>query len=104
MLPHLAEEAWQQLGSEGLVADQPWPTHDPALLIDDEVTIVVQVSGKVRDKIHVPKGQSQSANVSLAMSSSKVSNYIGEEKPDRVIYVTDRLINFIPAPTKKATE
>src|SRR3546814_2715525 len=51
MVPHLAEEAWAALGREGLIADQSWPDVDPALLVEDEVTIAVQVNGKLRDTI-----------------------------------------------------
>ena len=55
MLPHLAEEGWAKMGGTGLVASQPWPDHDPALLVDDEVTIAVQVNGKLRDTLTVAK-------------------------------------------------
>ena len=53
MLPHLAEEGWAAMGGEGLVAQAPWPTHDPALLVDDEVTIAIQINGTLRDTLTV---------------------------------------------------
>ena len=56
MVPHLAEQAWAALGREGLIADAAWPEADPALLVDDEVTIAVQVNGKLRDTLTAPKG------------------------------------------------
>ena len=56
MAPHLAEEAWAALGGEGLVADAAWPSFDPALLVDDEVTLAVQVNGKLRDTLTAPRG------------------------------------------------
>ena len=56
MVPHLAEEAWAQLGGDGLIANAPWPAVDPAMLVEDEVTIAVQVKGKLRDTLTVAKG------------------------------------------------
>ncbi|NCU11672.1 MAG: leucine--tRNA ligase, partial [Sphingomonadaceae bacterium] len=100
MMPHLAEEAWSRLDM-GLVADAAWPKHDPALLVDDEVTIAVQVQGKVRDTITVPKGQTQEANLAIAMMSSKVKLHVGDEEPRRIIYVEDRLLNIIPGRVMK---
>ncbi len=95
MMPHLAEEAWSNMGGAGLIADAAWPTVDPALLVDDEVTIAVQVLGKVRDTITVPKGNSQEANVAIAMTSANVALHIGDKEPRRIIYVADRLINIV---------
>jgi leucyl-tRNA synthetase len=56
MMPHLAEEAWANMGCVGLIADAEWPQVDPALLVEDEVTVAVQVKGKLRDTLTVPKG------------------------------------------------
>ena len=101
MAPHLGEECWQSLGYGGLVADASWPTYDPEMLIDDEVKIAVQVGGKVRDTIVVPTGSTEEANVAIALASSKVRAYVGEEEPRRIIYVPDRVINIIPARVTK---
>jgi leucyl-tRNA synthetase len=54
MMPHLAEEAWAKIG-EGLIADAAWPEVDPALLVDDEVTVAIQVKGKLRDTSPWPR-------------------------------------------------
>ena len=59
MMPHLAEQCWQRLGNHTLVADAPWPLAEAALLIDDTVTIAVQVNGKRRDELIVPRDLSQ---------------------------------------------
>ena len=96
MMPHLAEEAWTAMGQTGLIAQAAWPAVDPALLVDDEVTIAVQVMGKLRDTITVPKGAGEEANVAAALASSKVLLHLGEEAPRKIVYVPDRLINFIP--------
>src|SRR4029453_15252393 len=56
MVPHLAEEAWAALGEGELIADKAWPEADPALLVEDEVTIAIQINGKLRDTLRAPKG------------------------------------------------
>ena len=72
MAPHLAEEAWAQLGESGLIADAAWPAHDPAMLVDDEVTLAVQVNGKLRDTLTAPRGLDRAAAEALALASDKV--------------------------------
>ncbi|HEY4543205.1 MAG TPA: radical SAM protein, partial [Tissierellaceae bacterium] len=72
MVPHLAEEAWEALGREGLIADAAWPEADPALLVEDEVTIAVQVNGKLRDTLTAPKGAPREALEEMALASEKV--------------------------------
>jgi len=101
--PHLAEEAWAARGGSGMIVDAAWPSFDSALLTDEEVTIAVQVMGKVRDTITVPRGQSEQANVAVAMESSKVRLHIGDEAPRRIIYVQDRILNIIPGRITRAS-
>ena len=72
MVPHLAEEAWAALGRDGLIADAAWPEADPALLVEDEVTIAVQVNGKLRDTLTAPKGAPQETLEEMALASEKV--------------------------------
>jgi leucyl-tRNA synthetase len=71
MMPHLAEEAWAGI-SEGLVANASWPVVDPALLVNDEVTVAIQVKGKLRDTITVAKGTAKEELERLALASEKV--------------------------------
>ncbi|MFU7526943.1 leucine--tRNA ligase [Qipengyuania sp. ASV99] len=101
MMPHLAEEAHAMLGADALIADAAWPVHDAAMLVEDEVTIAVQVLGKLRDTINVQKGIAQDDAVNLAMQSSKVRQHVGEAPPRKIIFVQDRLINFVPGPVTK---
>src|SRR3546814_16664176 len=68
MVPHLAEEAWAALGREGLIADQSWPDVDPALLVEDEVTIAVQVNGKLRETRIAPKGAARQTVEEMALA------------------------------------
>ena len=95
MVPHVAEEAWARLGEPGLVADAPWPQADPALLVDDEVTIAIQVNGKLRDTITAPKGAAKESLEQMALSSDKVLRLLEGKAPRKVIVVPDRLVNIV---------
>jgi len=95
MMPHLAEEGWAALGQPGLVSDAPWPEADPALLIEDEVTIAVQHKGKLRDTLTAPKGASKEALEALALGSEKVQRSLDGAEVRKVIVVPDRLVNIV---------
>ena len=95
MAPHLAEEAWEALGQEGLVANAAWPKHDPAMLIENQVTIAVQVNGKLRDTITVARGIDRAEAEALALSSEKVRRQLAGSAPRKVIVVPDRLVNIV---------
>ena len=96
MAPHLGEELWQRLGGDGLAADAKWPVYDEALLVEPTATLVVQVAGKVRDRLEVPHGLSEQQAVELAMGSDRVKPFLNGGTPKRVIYVPDKLINLVP--------
>jgi leucyl-tRNA synthetase len=93
--PHLAEEAWAKLGETGMIADAPWPSFDPALLIDDQVTLAVQVNGKLRDTLSAPRGLDRAAAEALALGSDKVQRQLKGVAPRKVIVVPDRLVNIV---------
>lgn len=95
MAPHLAEEAWLALGGDGLVVDQPWPVFDPALLVDEEVTIAVQVNGKLRHTLSAPRGMARDDLQTMALSADKIAALLGETAPRKVIVVPDRLVNIV---------
>jgi leucyl-tRNA synthetase len=95
MAPHLAEESWALLGGEGMVADALWPSFDPALLVDDQVTLAVQVNGKLRDTLVAPRGLDRAAAEALALSSDKIQRQLGGAAPRKVIVVPDRLVNIV---------
>jgi len=95
MMPHLAEEAWANMGGEGLIADAPWPTVDPALLVDDEVTIAIQHMGKLRDTVTAPKGASKEDLEALAMASANLQRSLDGAAVRKVIVVADRLVNIV---------
>ncbi len=95
MAPHLAEEAWASLGQEGLIADAAWPRFDPALLVDEQVTLAVQVNGKLRDTLTAPRGLDKAAAEALALGSDKVQRQLAGAAPRKVIVVPDRLVNIV---------
>ncbi|HWK37215.1 leucine--tRNA ligase [Sphingomonas sp.] len=95
MTPHLAEEAWATLGEGGLVADADWPAVDPALLVDDQVTIAVQVNGKLRDTLTMPKGTPKDVVEAAALASENVLRMLDGKPPKKVIVVPDRLVNLV---------
>jgi leucyl-tRNA synthetase len=93
--PHLAEESWAALGESGLVVDAPWPNYDPALLVDEQVTLAVQVNGKLRDTLSAPRGLDRAAAEALALGSDKVQRQLAGAAPRKVIVVPDRLVNIV---------
>jgi leucyl-tRNA synthetase len=97
MMPHLAEDIFAKLHPEGgLVAQQPWPKPDPALLTVDEVTIAVQVNGKLRGTITVPAGQQAEQNI--ASAAEAVSTALAGQTIVKQIHVPDRIVNFVVKP------
>jgi leucyl-tRNA synthetase len=95
MVPHVAEEAWAAAGHPGLIADAAWPEADPALLVEDEVTIAVQVNGKLRDTLVAPKGTARETLEEMALASDKVVRILEGKPPRKVIVVPDRLVNLV---------
>ncbi|MEM6793634.1 MAG: leucine--tRNA ligase [Acidobacteriota bacterium] len=98
--PHLAEELWHRLaqgGDAGLVVQQPWPEHDEALCVEDTVTVVVQVNGKVRDRLEVAKTVGREELERLALESEKAARFTDGKTPRKVIVVPGRLVNIVVA-------
>jgi len=95
MTPHLAEEAWAAMGNDGLIADAEWPQVDPALLVEDEVTIALQVNGKLRDTVKAAKGEAKDALEAMALANPNVQRILEGAAPRKVIVVPDRLVNIV---------
>lgn len=95
IMPHLAEELWQALGYDGLIADVAWPVADAALLIDDTVTIAVQVAGKMRGTIEVPKDCPQDVAQAAALALDTVRAAMQGKEPRKVIVVPNRIVNVV---------
>ena len=96
LAPHIAEEMWQRIGESGMLADEPWPVFDPAAAAEPKVTLVVQVGGKLRDRLSVDAGLPEATALEAAMRSDKVRAALNGRGPSKVIYVQDRLINLVP--------
>src|SRR5690606_11257814 len=93
MMPHLAEESWEALGGDGLVADQPWPAFDPALVMDDEITLPVQINGKKRGDLTISRNADQSAVEAAALSLDVVIAALEGRQPRKVVVVPQRIVN-----------
>jgi len=95
MTPHLAEELWHRLGGAGLVMLAPWPKADPALLVDDMVTLAVQFNGKRRTEITVPKDASKEEVEKAALADEAVIRGLAGATPKKVIVVPGRIVNVV---------
>jgi leucyl-tRNA synthetase len=95
MAPHLGEELWRQLGHAETLAYESWPSADQSLLVDDVITMVVQVNGKKRDELRVPEASSKEELEALALASEKVRPHLGDRAPKKVIVVPGRLVNIV---------
>ena len=93
--PHLSQELWQQLGNETLLDDESWPSFDEKLTVDDEIELLIQVNGKLRDKLTVPASISQEEAEKLALASVKVMEFLDKKKPAKVVFVPGKLINIV---------
>ncbi|MGY2717307.1 leucyl-tRNA synthetase [Thermostichus sp. MS-CIW-19] len=93
--PHMAEELWQALGGTDSVHRQAWPTYDPAALVADTVTIVVQVNGKLRGSFEAPADVTPQEQERLALQSEAAQRYLQGMTPKRVIVVPKKLVNLV---------
>jgi leucyl-tRNA synthetase len=95
MMPHLAETCWEALGKPGLVADAPWPEVDPALLVDDSVTMPIQINGKRRGEITVAKGMPAAEVETLVLSLDEIVRILDGKAPKKIVIVPDRIVNVV---------
>jgi leucyl-tRNA synthetase len=93
--PHMTEELWHRLGHEGSIHNQQWPKWDEELAKEEEITLVVQVNGKVRDRINVPVSITEDEAKKIARDSEKVKTHTGEKQVVNVIYVPGKLVNIV---------
>ncbi len=95
MVPHLAEEAWVLFGQPGMIVDAPWPVADPALLVDDTVTIAIQINGKLKDSFEFARGADRAMVEAEVLGRDKVIRALEGRAPKKVIVVPDRLVNLV---------
>ncbi len=93
--PHMTEELWAQLGEEGSIHKCTWPTYDESALVQDEVEIVLQINGKVRDKVLLPATATKDEMETLALANPRVQGFIGDKQVVKVICVPKKLVNIV---------
>ena len=95
MMPHLAEELWQSLGHSAMLVDTPWPAAEPALIVDASVTVAVQVNGKLRATIELPRDAGSAVAETAALADSTVRRALAGKTPRKVIVVPNRVVNVV---------
>ncbi|MEX5728086.1 leucyl-tRNA synthetase [Rhodovulum iodosum] len=95
MTPHLSEEVWEMLGGTGLVAGAAWPQPDPALLVEDEVTLPIQINGKRKSEITVPKDLPREEVEARVMQDDAVLKALAGGSPKKLIVVPGRIVNVV---------
>jgi leucyl-tRNA synthetase len=95
MVPHLAEDIWAMLGGTGLVVQAAWPKPDPVLLIEDKVTLPIQINGKRRAEITVPKDMTPAEVEKLVLADDAVAKALGGAAPKKLIVVPGRIVNVV---------
>ncbi|MFA6255462.1 MAG: leucine--tRNA ligase [Patescibacteria group bacterium] len=93
--PHICEELWQMLGYKESIFKEAWPTYDDSLAKEEEIELVIQINGKIRDKIKVPADITEQLAERTALESEKVTKYLADKTVKNVIFVPGRLINFV---------
>jgi len=93
--PHIAEELWEALGGKGSVFEQCWPSFDERLASAGDVEIAVQVNGKLRSRLVVPRGMAESEVLKIVLSDAAVKKFVNGQPVKKVIYVQDRLVNLV---------
>jgi leucyl-tRNA synthetase len=93
--PHFAEECWERLGHRTSVFDELWPEWDPALVVEDDVEVAVQVNGKTRSRVTVPRDAGEEEVVAAALADETTVRFVGGREVRKRIYVPNRLLNLL---------
>ena len=95
MMPHLAEECWAALGHKTLVAREPWPQVEPDLLVEDTITLPVQINGKKRADVTVPRDAPNAEIEAAVLALDAVKRALDGKPPKKVIVVPQRIVNVV---------
>ena len=95
MAPHLGEEAWRELGHDTFLAEEAWPEADQAFVVDDTITIAVQVNGKTRGTIDLPRDCPKDEAEATALALDAVVRQLDGKQPRKVIVVPNRIVNVV---------
>ena len=93
--PHLAEELWSRLGHADSLAYAPWPSFDPAMLVDDTVELPVCINGKVKERIEVPQGADAAVVEAVVRGHERVIKLLGDKPIKKVVYVPGKMVNLV---------
>jgi leucyl-tRNA synthetase len=95
LTPFIAEEFWRELGHNASIHQEPWPKYEPELTRDETVTVVVQVNGKVRDRLEIETGTAEAAVQAMALEREGVRRHLDGKPPKKIIYVRDKLVSIV---------
>jgi leucyl-tRNA synthetase len=95
LAPHIAEELWSRTGRAYSIHQQTWPAWDKVLAREDAITLIVQVNGKVRDRITAPADIAEADAKELALASAAVQRHLKGKQPRQVVYVLGKLVNIV---------
>ena len=93
--PHLSEEIWSNLGNKKNIHLEKWPEYNPKLIKKENFELIIQINGKLRDKISVESGISQKEAENIALNQEKIKNFIGGKTVKKIIFVPEKLINIV---------
>jgi leucyl-tRNA synthetase len=93
--PHIIEELWHHLGHEDSIHQQSWPKYDSKLVKEEKITLIIQINGKVRDKVEVKADISEEKAKEIALSREKIQKWIKGKKIKKTIFVPGKLINLV---------
>ena len=93
--PHLAEELWERIGFKGLCSNQKWPQYNTTLIKEEKVLLIVQINGKVRDKVEIMADKNQKEVEEIILQTPKIKNLIGSISIKKIIFVPNKLINVV---------
>jgi leucyl-tRNA synthetase len=94
-VPHISEELWQLTGNTETVFKEKWPEYNEAYCVYDEITLVVQINGKVRGKLDVPADIEEDAVKELAFNDSKIKKYTEDKQIKKMIYIKGKILNIV---------
>ena len=98
--PHITEELWHELGYKTSIHLEKWPVYDPNLIMESEVTVAVQVNGKLRGTVRAPAGSAQDVVERLIRGDAKLQEALKGRTIEKTIFVPDRLVNFVVYPVR----
>lgn len=93
--PHLAEELWHELGNKKSIFQESWPSYDAKIITEEKVTLVIQINGKLRDRLEIERGLPQKEAEELALSQTRIKSFLAGREIKKIIFVQDKLINIV---------